>query len=1024
MRQAELPYTIYYWEGMEQGTVMKRLWACLFLCAWVTSTLHSEPLRTMQVDSEGVLRYEDNGEEVALFGVNYYPPFSMDYRRLKLLGIDHKSVIRQDVNHFKRLGLSTLRLHCFEREFCDGEGNFLDNEHIELLDYLIAECSQNGIYVVLTPIAWWGTQQQVKGCFPSRYATIEEMLSDHHAWDCMARFLEQFGKHVNRYTGLRYADDPAIPVFELINEPIFKKDTPEEEMVAFANALAEGLRKSGTRKPIFFSAWLGKEHIVAQANVEGATHGWYPGGLHNARAIQENLLPKLDRFQREFLEPCLDKKAKMIYEFDAANVSQTCVFPAMARAFRHAGVQIACQFQYDPMVLADCNANWRIHYLNLVYTPGKAMGFAIAAEVFKKIPRGYDAGTYPDNSRFGPFRVSYEEDLSECVTETEFLYANDTATRPPRPEALQRVWGVGSSCVADYGGNGAYFLDRTGDGEWLLEIYPDIVQIQDPYASNKGEKVRMLPGENDLTLSLPDLGMDYVLVREESGAAVAQESRVIQAVEGRVHVPWGRYRAYRSREKMAEAQNVETGRPFVPENVPVPQETAFMQMDYPFFQKCRNDLHVNAFGYTEKNCDRLELCIAPEGSAEEALHVPLLKKRHANQYEATVPGAWLDKAGSYRLWIEHEAEGRVRVFPEEHVVQGIRPKDGQTWPAFAASAEVPLPKDVKEEGCHPTYRYVPEEQCIQMTAEKFEGRSSACAIRLKLQEPPVGVPVTALRLLMRGFPNTNAVEIGLVHDDKHAYGKSNILMPDWQELEVNLNELGMLWDTVEGKADAHQAAFLNLVTGRWLFPSRAHLPHGLEIRRAEWVFHSQECHVFVEEEDAAPVLLDFEKGLAIGEWGEDAVSRLTTGMEPYRRAWQWVASSFEGSKNHVSKNFRASPLFKSMLRTDKKYGCLVMTARAVGDATTQIEVAFQERDGSVWGMNVDLTTAWRKIRIPVSQPYLFSHWTEMPKGRGGEGDHLNPQEISGIYFCLGKFLFPDTWRNPHGVVIQDIRLEE
>ena len=81
--------------------------------------------RYMFVDGKGVLRYRDNAqEEVALFGVNYYPPFAIDYAALKQRGIDHKEAIRQDLAHFQRLGLTALRLHCFEREFTDQDGNF------------------------------------------------------------------------------------------------------------------------------------------------------------------------------------------------------------------------------------------------------------------------------------------------------------------------------------------------------------------------------------------------------------------------------------------------------------------------------------------------------------------------------------------------------------------------------------------------------------------------------------------------------------------------------------------------------------------------------------------------------------------------------------------------------------------------------------------------------------------------------------------------------------------------------------
>ena len=49
----------------------------------------------------------------------------------------------------------------------------------------------------------------------------------------------------------------------------------------------------------------------------------------------------------------------------------------------------------------------------------------------RTLRRGTGYGEYPANRRFGPFRVSYEEDLSEMVTREKFLYANTTASAPP-----------------------------------------------------------------------------------------------------------------------------------------------------------------------------------------------------------------------------------------------------------------------------------------------------------------------------------------------------------------------------------------------------------------------------------------------------------------------------------------------------------------------------------------------------------------------------------------------------------------
>ena len=112
---------------------------------------------------------------MALFGVNYYTPFWHNYPDLQAIGAAHKQVIDQDVLHFARMGLDALRLHVFDREVSDQEGNLLANEHLDLLDYLIARAKERGIYTVLTPIAWW----PVPGDSPGILHALDHAPDDH-----------------------------------------------------------------------------------------------------------------------------------------------------------------------------------------------------------------------------------------------------------------------------------------------------------------------------------------------------------------------------------------------------------------------------------------------------------------------------------------------------------------------------------------------------------------------------------------------------------------------------------------------------------------------------------------------------------------------------------------------------------------------------------------------------------------------------------------------------------------------------
>src|SRR5437762_10452106 len=102
----------------------------------------------------------------------------------------------------------------------------------------------------------------------------------------------------------------------------------------------------------------------------------------------------------------LARMPRIVYEFDSPDLRTGYMYPAMARTFRAVGAQVALMFAYDMLGTASRNLGWQTHYLNLVYTPRKAMSAIIAAEVMHRLPRLRSYGSYPQNTRFGDFRVS------------------------------------------------------------------------------------------------------------------------------------------------------------------------------------------------------------------------------------------------------------------------------------------------------------------------------------------------------------------------------------------------------------------------------------------------------------------------------------------------------------------------------------------------------------------------------------------------------------------------------------------
>ncbi|MBC8085521.1 MAG: cellulase family glycosylhydrolase, partial [Hymenobacter sp.] len=427
------------------------------------------PRGNVFVDGQGVLRWEKGKQEVALFGVNYTTPFAYAYRAHQRLGVSHEQAIRQDVYHLARLGIDAFRVHVWDVEITDTVGNLQENEHLRLLDFLVHELKQRGIRIILTPIAYWnnGYPEQDSGTgFSSIYSKGQAYVHP-RAIAAQERYLTQFLNHRNPYTKALNREDPDIIAYEVCNEP--KYQPPEAAITGFADRLAAAIRATGCRKPVFYNVSENPDVYAAvlNAKVDGLTYQWYPQGLVANHALRGNFLPYVDQYPIPYRQDArFTAKARMVYEFESADVIQPVMYPFMARSFRAAGFQWATQFAYDPLALAHANTEYQTHYLNLAYTPAKALSLLIAGKVFRQVQRGQSFGRYPQDSVFGAFRVSYRQGLSEMNTPTEFYYTATTATAPRQPARLRHVAGVGSSKVVQYGGLGAYFLDRLAPGVW------------------------------------------------------------------------------------------------------------------------------------------------------------------------------------------------------------------------------------------------------------------------------------------------------------------------------------------------------------------------------------------------------------------------------------------------------------------------------------------------------------------------------------------------------------------------------
>jgi hypothetical protein len=478
--------------------------------------------RTVYLDRDGVIRWRDDRSEVALFGANYVLPTASDYRAAGYLHADRKRMIDEDMAQFARMGWDGLRLAWWgDWEAADSAGNLIANDHLDLLDYLIARARERGIYMLLSPIELyssnWPDAMQRDPEMPGfgRVFGKQRMGTDPAAIAAQVNYLRQLLEHVNPYTGVALKDEPAIPFIELVNEPWHHPEDLEGS-IHYLNALSDAIRGTGCTKVVFHN--VSQDFRIAEAirrsRVQGVTFHQYPTGLVAGHALEGNYLRTVDDYP-DMRRPELTGMPRIVYEFDTADLLSGTMYPAIIRNFRGAGAQFVAMFAYDFLATASRNLGWQTHHLNLVYTPQKAVSAVIAAEAMRRLPRMRSYGPYPTNTTFGDFHVSADSDLGELVARDAFLYDGTTRTAPPDAAALRRIAGVGSSPVVAYGGVGTYFLDKVRDGVWRLEVYPDAVPVRDPFEPPNPAKIvtRAIARAWPMTVTLPDLGAGFTVQR-------------------------------------------------------------------------------------------------------------------------------------------------------------------------------------------------------------------------------------------------------------------------------------------------------------------------------------------------------------------------------------------------------------------------------------------------------------------------------------------------------------------------------
>jgi hypothetical protein len=609
------------------------------------------------VDEHGVMRWTETEEEVCAFGTNYSEPFS-SWQEHELLGVKHEKAIDADIYHLARMGLDGYRIHVWETYICDYDGNLLFNKHLQLFDYLLFKLKERDIKIFITPINFYGGSPSG---FHNKFGGKKGCLTDTTSFPAQENYLAQFVSHVNPYTGIAYKDDPDIIGFEINNEPFNHSDRPDLT-TQYIDRMGDAIRGTGCEKPIFYNVSHNIDQIdnFCAADIVGGTFQWYPTGLVANHDQKGNILPNVDQYIVPFADhPRFKNMAKISYELSPADVARSShLYPVMARSFRESGFQFAAQFAYSPMATAYANVRWQTHYVSLPYAPKKSMGMAIATEVFHRVPLGKSYGRYPENTTFDAFRVSYEDDLAEMVTDKQFLHTNHTSTLPPRLEKLERVSGTGSSPVVSYEGTGVYFLDKLDDGVWRLEVMPDVIWVGDPHFSTALDKeVSVVQWrEWPMVLNLPDLGEGFTIEGLNEGNEVN-----ISANGETFSISPGSYLLTR-KDKISDWDGNDTFKNIRLDEFHAPEShcmKTYVVHEPPQEISAGSKISLTAKIVSPEGPEKVELILVRPGSNKAITMI----ETQAYQYTAEVPSEYLESAGILRYYITLGNGEKYETFP-------------------------------------------------------------------------------------------------------------------------------------------------------------------------------------------------------------------------------------------------------------------------------------------------------------------------------------------------------------------------
>ncbi len=502
--------------------------------------------------------YFPNGKELSLWGVNFQPNLSWEYRdlirsRTIPLAIDTmKYITDRGLEELEQMRCGLIRCHLTPVDFTDQDGNLVESIFLDILDYMVARAKAKGIYISLALINHMGhNPQAVSNPLPKgKYLVPNSFMTTlkYHDWiyspDVVVkskRWIKQLLNRVNPYTGVTYASETGIALYEIINEPRYlsyeafkesayvpqykmwlEKTTLEDNEQAYyhyrkglvlnyINEMHQWVRDCDAPQPLVWNCNWHKMRIdhrdvfeaVAQSNIEVVSFCCYPGQDLCKRPYYKNPINLTETDYSDFLTECYQNpdwygwtllpqfasKAKVVYEFETFYNQSSYLYPAMARLFRSLGAQAATMWHYSLPVYAP----YRIgsHVLNVKTTPSKAASFIVAGEIFKhtELYAPLKPAKVVENCSQN-YGYSFKQNASYSYSNELVVFSNtsqqslnDGYNREPK-----KIIGCGYSAKASYSGNAIYSVNYESD-TIKVNILPNVRYNKDLWSLSNGDCV-------------------------------------------------------------------------------------------------------------------------------------------------------------------------------------------------------------------------------------------------------------------------------------------------------------------------------------------------------------------------------------------------------------------------------------------------------------------------------------------------------------------------------------------------------